>query len=90
MAAHLLDGDFRRISIMRDNHLPPPPLEPITTYETLVGYLNALNAERVEAARRLSPHILCDRAPDRAPSLLRVEGDSELAAPLISARAVMV
>ena len=60
VVAHLLDGDLRRISVMRDNHLPPPPLQPITSYESLLGYLNALNTEWVEAARRLSPQILCD------------------------------
>ena len=60
VVAHLLDADLRRISVMRDNHLPPPPLQPITRYETLLGYLNALNSEWVEAARRLSPAILCD------------------------------
>jgi hypothetical protein len=60
VAAHMLDGDFRRISVGRDGHGLPPPPEPITAYEDLLHYLNALNAEWVRAARRLSPRVLCD------------------------------
>ena len=58
IAAHILDGQLRRISMQRDGHAPPPPAEPIRGYEDLVGFLNDLNATFVEASRRLSPRVL--------------------------------
>jgi uncharacterized protein (TIGR03083 family) len=60
VAAHLLDGELRRISVMRDGHMPPPSEESIATYAALLRYLNGMNTEWVQAARRLSPHVLCD------------------------------
>jgi uncharacterized protein (TIGR03083 family) len=58
IAAHLLDGDLRRLSITRDHHaLAPPPIE---SYTDLVTWLNQLNADWVAAMRRLSPRMLCD------------------------------
>lgn len=60
VAAHLLDGDLRRISIDRDGHPPPPPIRPITGYRDLLQYLNGLNAQWTTAARRISPRLLVD------------------------------
>jgi hypothetical protein len=60
VAAHMLDVDFRRLSVGRDGHAPPHTSDPITEYEDLLRYLNGLNAEWVRAARRLSPRVLCD------------------------------
>ncbi|MEO0556960.1 MAG: maleylpyruvate isomerase N-terminal domain-containing protein [Bacteroidota bacterium] len=65
VAAHLLDGDLRVLSFLRDGH-NHPPTEPIRNYRELVGFLNRLNAEWVTASKRLSPHVLLD--------LLRVTG----------------
>lgn len=59
VVAHMLDVDLRKLSVNRDGHLPAPP-EPIGSYEELVAFLNALNAEWVRAARRLSPRVLTE------------------------------
>jgi uncharacterized protein (TIGR03083 family) len=55
VAAHLLDGNLRGISLLRDGHLGDPPDTDLTTYEALVAYLNRLNADWVQAMRRVSP-----------------------------------
>ena len=59
VAAHLLDGDLRVLSFLRDGH-SHPPTEPITGYRDLVGFLNQLNAEWVTACQRLSPRVLVE------------------------------
>jgi uncharacterized protein (TIGR03083 family) len=60
IAAHLLDGDLRRLSFQRDQMTPAPPEKPIESYQDLVGYLNQLNADWTRAARRLSPRLVID------------------------------
>ena len=59
IAAHLLDGNIRRLSIHRDGYAGDPPGE-IGSYQDLVEYLNRLNADWVKAARRISPRVLID------------------------------
>ena len=59
IAAHLLDGNVRRLSFQRDG-LSAEPDVPIREYPDLVKYLNRLNAEWVSAARRISPPLLID------------------------------
>lgn len=59
LAAHLLDGNLRTLSILRDGYAGDPPGE-IGSYADLVAYLNRLNAEWVQATRRLSPAVLTD------------------------------
>jgi uncharacterized protein (TIGR03083 family) len=59
VAAHLLDGDLRKLSVYRDGYLAPPE-EPIGDYGDLVRFLNRLNADWVVAARRLSPRVLVE------------------------------
>jgi uncharacterized protein (TIGR03083 family) len=58
IAAHLLDGDLRRLSIRRDGHAPPGDSAVFETHEALVAYLNRLNADWTAATRRLSPRVL--------------------------------
>jgi uncharacterized protein (TIGR03083 family) len=58
VAAHLLDGDLRRLSIARDGHRPTRPVP--SDWAGLVAVLNALNAEWVAAADRLSPRVITD------------------------------
>jgi uncharacterized protein (TIGR03083 family) len=58
VAAHLLDTQIRTLAIGRDGIHPPPPETPITNYPELVAYLNRLNAEWVQAARRIGPKQL--------------------------------
>ncbi len=59
VAAHLLDGNLRTLSMLRDGHQGDPP-GPIDSYADLVGYLNRLNADWVQAMRRLSPALLTE------------------------------
>ncbi|MBX7222948.1 MAG: maleylpyruvate isomerase N-terminal domain-containing protein [Blastocatellia bacterium] len=58
VVAHLLDSDIRRLSFQRDGAPQVPPETPIQSYQDLVGFLNALNADWVRAARRISPQLL--------------------------------
>jgi uncharacterized protein (TIGR03083 family) len=57
VAAHLLDGSLRNLSVLRDKYMADKP-ENIDTYRDLVIYLNELNATWVAAAKRLSPTVL--------------------------------
>jgi uncharacterized protein (TIGR03083 family) len=57
VAAHLLDGNLRVLSGLRDNYPGDPPGE-INSYHDLVDYLNRLNADWVQAMRRISPQVL--------------------------------
>lgn len=59
VAAHLLDGNYRRIALHRDGWYVPPDI-PIRSYNDLVNYLNTLNAAWVKAAKRLSPGIIIE------------------------------
>jgi uncharacterized protein (TIGR03083 family) len=60
VAAHLVDGALRKLSFHRDGLTPPAPGTPIDGYQGLVAYLNQLNRDWVEVARRLSPRVLLD------------------------------
>ena len=59
VAAHLLDGDLRKIAAYRDGHLLPMDA-PIQTDRDLARFVNALNAEGVAWGRRLSPRLLIE------------------------------
>ena len=58
VAAHLLDGNLRTLSMLRDGFAGETPDE--FSYSGLVVYLNRLNADWVRAARRLSPALLVE------------------------------
>jgi uncharacterized protein (TIGR03083 family) len=58
VAAHLLDGNLRTFSMLRDGHFGEAPAD--TSYAGIVAYLNRLNADWVRAARRLSPAALIE------------------------------
>jgi uncharacterized protein (TIGR03083 family) len=60
VAAHLLDGDLRKLSFHRDGAALPSPASPIHDYASLLTHLNALNAEWTRAARRIGPRVLAD------------------------------
>lgn len=65
VALHLLGDEVGMLSRRRDGFsLPAPPLD---NWETLVAFLNQLNDTWVQAARRISPRLLCD--------LLRLTGE---------------
>jgi uncharacterized protein (TIGR03083 family) len=59
VAAHLLDTNIRFISIHRDQAELKPDVE-ITSYRTLVDYLNRLNADWVKAMKRVSSEQLVE------------------------------
>lgn len=59
IAAHLLDGNIRVISIYRDQHFgEAPPV--INGYGDLVAFLNELNGIWVKALKRMSPPVLTE------------------------------
>jgi len=75
IAAHLLDGDIRRLSYQRDKApmvAPETPGSPSSTapsstapsstdgYRELVDFLNQLNADWIRAAKRISPGLLIE------------------------------
>ncbi len=95
VVAHILDGSLRRLSFHRDRHTPPAPAQPPGSERALVAFINGLNAQWVETAKRLSPRLLVDlygpvaealadffeSLPDDAPALFPVSwaGEAESA-----------
>jgi hypothetical protein len=59
IAAHLLDGNLRSLSMLRDHYYGDTPGE-IDSYKDLLSYLNRLNADWVKAMKRLSPNLLVE------------------------------
>jgi hypothetical protein len=59
VAAHLIDGQMRRLSLHRDGHAPAPDRD-LSEYADLVDFLNELNASWVEAMQRVSTGLLLD------------------------------
>lgn len=57
VAAHLLDGNLRGLSISRDHYFGEPAGN-IHSYQDLVSFLNNLNMTWTRAAQRLSPKVL--------------------------------
>jgi uncharacterized protein (TIGR03083 family) len=64
VVAHLLDGNIRILSGLRDNHTGETV--DIKSYQDLVDFLNRLNADWVKAMKRVSPTMLI--------SLLKITG----------------
>ncbi|UOR06919.1 maleylpyruvate isomerase N-terminal domain-containing protein [Hymenobacter aerilatus] len=57
VALHLLDGNLRTLSMLRDGYFGMAgPASP--SYDDVVTYLNRLNVEWVTAGRRLSPSVI--------------------------------
>ena len=57
VASHLLDTQLRVLSMQRDGYYGEPT-PAINSYEDLVGWINQLNNDWVNVARRLSPQTL--------------------------------
>ncbi len=57
IATHLLDGNLRTLSMLRDRYYAESPGE-INGYQDLVEYLNRLNSDWVKGMKRLSPNVL--------------------------------
>jgi uncharacterized protein (TIGR03083 family) len=58
VVAHILDGTLRRLSFHRDRH--PPPAPPALSEREFVAFINGLNGQWVEAARRMSPRVMTE------------------------------
>jgi uncharacterized protein (TIGR03083 family) len=58
VAAHLLDGNLRTLSVLRDGYYGETPTD--FSYAGMVAYLNQLNADWVRAMRRVSPAVLTE------------------------------
>lgn len=59
IAAHLLDTNLRAVSMLRDGYQGESP-GVIHGYQDLVAYLNRLNADWVNAMKRISPQVLIE------------------------------
>jgi uncharacterized protein (TIGR03083 family) len=59
IASHLLDGNLRTLSLLRDQYVGDPPSN-IHSYADLVEYLNQLNMSWTAATKRLSPKVLTE------------------------------
>jgi uncharacterized protein (TIGR03083 family) len=67
VCAHLLGGDVGIISRRRDQfRLPGPPVE---NHQQLIALIDRLNAEWVQAARRISPQLLHEFLALTAPAV---------------------
>jgi uncharacterized protein (TIGR03083 family) len=58
--AHLVDGTLRRLSFDRDRQPPPGPRRPIEGERDFVAFINDLNRQWIEVARRFSPRVLTE------------------------------
>lgn len=67
VAAHLLDGNIRRLSFQRDGWPPPAPETPVASYPQLVDHMNRLNATWIAAMQRTSPAVLLDLLKQTGP-----------------------
>jgi hypothetical protein len=59
VALHLLDGNYRVISMYRDGFFGEAP-PTINSYQDLINYLNELNGSWVKATRRMSTPLLIE------------------------------
>ena len=59
IAVHLLDGNIRTLSMLRDKYFGVVP-ESINSYQDLLDYLNKLNRDWVTAMKRVSPAIIIE------------------------------
>lgn len=59
VVVHLLDGNLRTLSMLRDQYFGDIPGQ-INSFEELLKYLNNLNADWVKATKRLSPKVILD------------------------------
>ena len=60
VVAHLLDTTLRRLSFHRDGMTLAPAAGALASERHFVGFINSLNAQWVDAAKRLSPRVLTD------------------------------
>lgn len=68
VAAHLLDGNLRTISLAENFQSDAPSV--VNSYSDLVDYLNRLNADWVTAMKRVSPNTLIELLEVTQPSVI--------------------
>ncbi len=68
VVAHLLDGNLRALSIQRDRYFGLKGPEG-NEYSDMVKWLNRLNADWIQAAKRLSPEVLIMMHESTGPSV---------------------
>lgn len=78
IAAHLLDDDLRRLSFHRDRQ--PPAAGPLEG-RALIEFVNAMNAEWVAVARRMSPRVLVDLLEVTGPWVVELFRETDPFAP---------
>jgi uncharacterized protein (TIGR03083 family) len=71
IVAHMADIDLRMLALYRDRYSPADS-PAIDSYQSLVNYLNKLNNDWVQLARRFSPAILMDWLQETGPQLYRI------------------
>ncbi|PKV50912.1 mycothiol maleylpyruvate isomerase-like protein [Aquimarina sp. MAR_2010_214] len=76
VVAHLLDGNIRTLSGLRDNYKGEPPV--INSYQDLLDFLNAMNAEWVTSMKRVSPKMLIDLLEHTGPKFCKYYGSLDL------------
>jgi uncharacterized protein (TIGR03083 family) len=69
VVAHLLDGDCRKLSFQRDGLLPPSGADGPPAFVDLVAFLDQLNAQWVQAAKRIGPRLLTEFLAVTGPQL---------------------
>jgi uncharacterized protein (TIGR03083 family) len=84
IAAHLLDGDVRKLSLVRDGFSIPPG-RPVEEWHDLVAFLNELNATWVRAARRISPRLLVQLLAVTGPQVAELVASLDPEAPAMHA-----
>lgn len=76
VAAHLLDGNMRTIT--RAHQYAGDQPGAINSYQELVGYLNRLNADWVQAMKRVSPEQLIEMLESTGNKFCRIMADEQL------------
>lgn len=82
IAAHLLDGDVRGISISRDRYFGEDP-GTLNNNSALVAWLNQLNADWVKAMQRTSPQLLIGLLELSGPAYYQCLAKLDMHAPAI-------
>ncbi|WP_121810113.1 maleylpyruvate isomerase N-terminal domain-containing protein [Mucilaginibacter kameinonensis] len=80
IAAHLLDGNMRVISLSQQ-FIGDPPSVPINNYSDLIDFLNGLNATWVKAMRRVSPQLLIELLEATGQQYSEIMSKADLLAP---------
>jgi uncharacterized protein (TIGR03083 family) len=68
VAAHLLDGDLRKLSVYRDGHRITPD-RAIASTADLTRFLNDLNAQWIGVAQRFSPRAILELLATTGPQV---------------------